>query len=145
MSGSQLSLKLYAPSQGFAALIGSCFAFLELYNSPAALVPNLVIILTTGWVTKIIPVTPHPCSPSAIDFEYTSCICVGARDIVSLHIPSYHNDLPLAVATSPSGWAMHCRAVGDTQTGKAISLPNSWTTVSTFETSLSIWGRRRYL
>lgn len=50
------------------------------------------------------------------------------------------HSLPLAVAVSPSGWAMHCMAVAATQTGMLIFCPKTEVDRSITDTSLSIRG-----
>ena len=49
--------------------------------------------------------------------------------------------LPLALATSPSGWAIRCMAVGATQTGMLTGWPNILVFRLSFETSTIKRGR----
>ena len=53
--------------------------------------------------------------------------------------------LPLAVAFSPSGCAIHCIPVGDNAIGKEIGCPNIDVDKSLLETSLIKRGLRRNL
>ena len=53
--------------------------------------------------------------------------------------------LPFAVATSPSGWATQCAALGETPMGKSTCSPSSCVLMFTLDTSLRTRGRRRYL
>ena len=51
----------------------------------------------------------------------------------------------LAVATSPSGWARHCMAVGATPMGTELRAPHRETEVSMVDMSRRTRGLMRYL
>lgn len=69
--------------------------------------------------------------PPRLNFIYSE---IGARGLQGLC------SLPLAVAVSPSGWAMRCIAVAATQTGMLIFCPKTEVDRSITDTSLSTRG-----
>ena len=56
--------------------------------SPAVLVPELVAILTTGWVVKKYQSSPTQPQYNHYLFILHACICRATRGILHLHIPS---------------------------------------------------------
>ena len=72
----------------------------------------------------------------------SSSVLVEKLDIPIVTSASLH---ARAVASSPSGWARHCMAVGATPIGTEFLAPNRETEVSIWDISRKTRGRMRYL
>jgi len=75
----------------------------------------------------------------------TSELSWSQSNINSYLSRNWHFDLPLALPTSPSGWANPWKAEGDMQTGNEIGWPRIVVPVSLLETSRRTLGMIWYL